>query len=93
MKIISTLQKLIFSRISMCAIGIVFQLAYLLALFGLLGSMFSYSYFIFVAVGFAAALYIMNKELSPGYKLIWVFVVLSFPVFGCMFYWFYGNRG
>ncbi len=61
-------------------------------LFWMLGTMFSYSYFIFLAVGIVAALYIINKELSPGYKLIWVFVVLSFPVFGCMFYWFYGRR-
>ncbi len=93
MKIFSTIHRIIFSRISVCAVGIIFQLTYLLALFWMLGTMFSYSYFVFLLLGIAAALYIINRELSPGYKLIWVFVVLSFPVFGCMFYWFYGKRG
>ncbi len=92
MRIFTFLQKIMSSRISVCGVGIVFQLIYLLALFWLLGTMFTYSYIIFMVMGFVAALYIINRELSPGYKLIWVFVVLSFPVFGCMFYWFYGKR-
>ena len=93
MKFFSTLQKIIFSRISFCAVGIMIQLLYLLSLFWMLGTMFSYSYIIFLLIGFVIALYIINRDLSPGYKLIWVFVVLSFPVFGCMFYWFYGKHG
>ncbi len=93
MKPVIVLKKIMFSRISVCAVGILLQLIYLLALFGLLGTMFSYSYTLFLILGFVAALYIINRELSPGYKLIWVFVVLSFPVFGCMLYWFYGKRG
>lgn len=93
MKLFSTVQKIIFSRISLCAVGILMQLLYLLALFWMLGTMFSYSYFVFLVIGFLAALYIINRDISPGYKLIWVFVVLSFPVFGCVFYWFYGKHG
>ncbi len=92
MKFFSTLHKVLFSRISVCAVGILFQLSYLIILFWTLGSMFSYSYFIFLFLGFCAALYIINRDISPGYKLIWVFVVLSFPVFGCMLYWFYGKK-
>ena len=92
MKFFSTLHKLLFSRISVCVVGIIFQLIYLLILFWMLGTMFSYSYFLFLLLGYCVALYIINSELSPGYKLIWVFVILSFPVFGCMVYWFYGKR-
>lgn len=76
----------------MCAVGILFQLGYLASLFWMLGTMFSYSYFAFLVTGALLSLYIINRELSAGYKLIWVFVVLCFPVFGCMFYWFFGNR-
>ncbi|MGN0686710.1 MAG: cardiolipin synthase [Oscillospiraceae bacterium] len=86
------LMKIVFSRIFICAIGIVIQLAYLAFLFWTLGTIYSYSYIIFIAVGIAVAVYIMNRELSPGYKLIWVFSVLSFPIFGCMVYFFFGRR-
>lgn len=92
MKLLSQIKKILFSRISVCAAGIAVQLAYLVMLFWTLGTMFSYSYIVFLVLGFAAALYIMNKDLNPSYKLIWVFLVLSFPIFGCMFYWFYGHR-
>lgn len=92
MKLLFKLQKILFSRISVCAICILVQLGYLAALFWTLGTMFSYSYFVFVILGIIAAIYIMNKDLSPGYKLIWVFTILSLPIFGCMLYFFFGRR-
>jgi len=92
MKILYTLMKIVFSRIFICAVGILIQLAYLAVLFWTLGTVFSYSYIGFIIVGIAAAVYIMNRDLSPGYKLIWVFTVLSLPIFGCMLYFFFGRR-
>lgn len=92
MKLISTLKKIIFSRISICALGIILQLSYLAALFWTLGTLFSYSYIIFAVIGFVVALYIINRNTAPEYKLIWAFTVLSFPVFGIMLYLFFGLR-
>lgn len=92
MRLISTLKKIIFSRISICALGIILQLSYLAALFWTLGTLFSYSYIIFAVIGFAVALYIINRNSAPEYKLIWAFTVLSFPVFGIMLYLFFGLR-
>lgn len=88
---ISLLRKIIFSRVSICIIGIIVQLSYLCTLFWTLGTMFSYSFFIFWIIGFCVALYIMNQDINPSYKLVWTFTVLSFPVFGCMIYWFYAQ--
>lgn len=92
MKLISTLKKIVFSRISVCALGIILQLLYLIAIFWTLGTMFSYSLFVFMLLGAALSLYIINSEISYAYKLIWVFTVLSFPIFGGMLYFFYGTR-
>ncbi len=92
MKLVSTLKKIIFSRISICALGIILQLSYLAALFWTLGTLFSYSYIIFAVIGFLVALYIINRNTAPEYKLIWAFTVLSFPVFGIMLYLFFGLR-
>ncbi len=92
MKLISTLKKIVFSRISVCAIGIILQLLYLITIFWTLGTMFTYSLFAFMLLGAALSLYIINSEISYAYKLIWVFTVLSFPIFGGMLYFFYGAR-
>lgn len=92
MKPLSTLKKIIFSRISIYALGIILQLSYLAALFWTLGTLFSYSYIIFAVIGFAVALYIINRNTAPEYKLIWAFTVLSFPIFGIMLYLFFGLR-
>ena len=54
--------------------------------------MFTYSLFAFMLLGAALSLYIINSEISYAYKLIWVFTVLSFPIFGGMLYFFYGAR-
>ena len=92
MKLFYTLLKIVFSRISVCAAGVLLQVGYLAVLFWTLGTMFSYSYIVFLVVGIIAAVYIMNRDFSPGYKLIWVFTVLSFPIFGCMLYFFFGRK-
>ena len=68
------------------------QIIYLTVLFWTLGTMFSYSYIIFIFIGIVTALYIISGDTSPAYKPIWVFTVLSFPIFGCMFYLYYGRK-
>ncbi len=90
MKFIKTVKKVVFSRISVCALGISIQVAYLGALFWSLGTMFSYSYFIFAIISLAVSIYIINTETSSDYKLIWIFTVLAFPLFGIMLYLFFG---
>lgn len=32
------------------------------------------------------ALYVINKPMKPAYRLIWVVIILLFPVIGCAFY-------
>lgn len=86
------LTNALLSRIAVCVLGILLQLAYLALLFWTLGTLFSYSYIVFIVIGMLVALYIICSAGSSGYKLIWVFVVLSLPIFGCMLYWFYGSR-
>lgn len=92
MRSLYVLLKILFSRISVCAVGIILQTAYLAVLFWTLGTMFSYSYFLFTVIGVVTALHIINGDTSPAYKPIWVFTVLSFPIFGCMFYLYYGRK-
>lgn len=74
-----------------CVVGLLIQLAYLISLFWTLGTLFTYSYFVFAILGLVLALYIVNTDINPSYKIAWILVVLAFPIFGCMFYLFFGN--
>ncbi len=86
------LRKILFSRVSFCVCGIIIQLFYLGMLFWTLGTMFSYSIIVFEVIGFCVAVYIINMEINPSYKILWLFTVLTFPIFGCMLFFFYGHR-
>lgn len=92
MKSLYRVVKFIFSRTAVCIFGILLQVLYIGMLFWTLGTLFFYSYFVFSFIGFMVSIYIINSGINQSYKLIWVFAVLSFPIFGCMFYWFYGYR-
>lgn len=92
MRTLNKLLKKIFNRAVVCIIGIVLQVAYLVMVFLTFGTLYTYSYFIFLGLGIALSLYIYNRDINPSYKLAWIFVILSFPLFGVMFYIFFGNN-
>lgn len=82
--------KIIFSRASVCVFGILLQLIYLSSLFWELGKLYSYSYVMFQAMGVVISFYIISSELNPSYKISWILTILTLPVFGVMFYVFFG---
>lgn len=87
----SKILKKIFNRTTTCILGILIQLAYFVFFFWTLGTMYSYSFLVFLILGIIIALYIVNKDINPSYKIAWILLVLAFPILGCMFYVFFGN--
>ena len=83
--------KRIFSRLTICVIGIIFQVGYLMSIFWTLGTYYTYSYIIFEIVGIGLTLYIISSDMNPSYKIAWIIPILIFPVFGVMFFLFFGN--
>ena len=92
MHFLTKLLKKVFNRTVVCIIGILFQLSYLVLIFLTFGTLYTYSYFVFVGIGIAISLYIYNMDINPSYKIAWIFAILSFPIFGVMFYIFFGNN-
>lgn len=91
MRRLNKILKKVFNRAVVCIIGILLQVAYLVMVFLTFGTLYTYSYFIFLGLGIALSLYIYNCDINPSYKMAWIFVILSFPLFGVMFYIFFGN--
>lgn len=92
MNFITKLLKRIFNRITVCVIGILLQVGYMVSLFWSLGTMYTYSYLIFEIAGILISLTIVNSDINPSYKIAWIIPILTVPVFGVMFYIFFGNN-
>lgn len=89
--ILIKLLKKLFNRTTICIIGILIQIGYLISLFWSLGTAYTYSYVVFVVIGLCMTIYIVNSEMNPSYKIAWIIVILTFPIFGVMFYLFFGS--
>lgn len=89
---LSKILKRVFNRTVVCIIGIAIQVSYFVMFFWTLGSYFTYSYFIFTVFSVALAVYIVNKDINPSYKIAWIIPILVIPIFGAMFYLFFGNN-
>lgn len=85
------LLKCIFNRTVVCIIGILIQVLYMMSLFWSLGTMYSYSYLIFEIAAVLISLLIVNSDMNPSYKIAWIIPILTVPIFGVMFYIFFGN--
>ncbi len=81
----------IFNRTTVCILGILIQVAYLTSLFWTLGTYYTYSYVVFQLIGVALSVYIVSRDINPSYKIAWIIAILTFPIFGVMFYVFFGN--
>lgn len=91
MRFLSKLLKTVFNRTTVCIIGIIIQVGYLVSIFWTLGTLFTYSYVLFTIAGIIISLYIMNSDMNPSYKIAWIFPILVFPIFGVMLYLCFGN--
>lgn len=83
--------KSLFNRTVICILGILIQIGYLISLFWTLGTAYTYSYVVFVVLGLIMTIAIVSSEMNPSYKIAWIIVILTFPIFGVMFYLFFGN--
>lgn len=85
------LLKKIFNRTTVCIFGIVIQICYFASLCLGLGFCYNASYLVFQALGVIVSMLIVNSDINSSYKISWILVIMSFPIFGVMFYIFFGN--
>lgn len=85
------LLKLLFSRMVIVGILIFFQVATLVLLIWNLSNQFAYVYGIFVLLSLLIVVWMFSKDDNPSVKLPWVVVIMLFPIFGGLFYIFFGS--
>lgn len=80
------LLKLIFNRISIVIMLICVQIAYFIFMMLKLSAYSQYISWIFTFVSALVVIYLISREDNPSFRLAWCILVLSFPVFGWLFY-------
>jgi len=89
MQFIKKLFKLLTGRLFISIILIIIQLA-IVAFFFL---EWGYNYFIVSEIiGVLIAIWISSNNSNPSYKIAWILLVLSLPVFGSLMYLLFGNK-
>lgn len=85
------LLNLIFHRVVLVAAAIVIQVAALILMINRFSTYFSVFYGITLAASIVAVLAIANGKGNAGYKIAWIILIMSFPIFGGLFYLMFGG--
>ena len=80
------------SKLFIVAILILIQLAFLTTMVLKLSEYFLPVYFILIALSFIVSIYVLNKNENPSYKLTWVILIMTLPIFGGLFYALFGGQ-
>lgn len=82
------LLRIIFGRTTFAVLALLVQIGVLAGCFLFLTEHLFYVFWIYLLLGAAVILHILNKRESPEYKISWIIPVLVFPVFGSLLYLF-----
>ena len=86
------LLNLLFSRLSVFCMLILLQFLFFVVVILFLSKVQVYVYSFLEIVSLFVVLWVLTKNENPSYKIAWVVVILSFPLFGGLFYLLWGNK-
>lgn len=84
--------KMIFNRIFIVGILILLQIVILVGIATNLSNYVIYFHLFFIILGILIMLYLMNQNTEPAFKLSWALLILTFPIFGGLFYLIAGDN-
>lgn len=81
----------LFHRSVIVAISLLVQIAVLVLMIVKFSESFTQFYWVCIFVSFLAAIGIVSSRSDPAYKIVWLVLILPFPVFGGMIYMVFGG--
>ena len=78
--------RILFSKWSISAILFLIQVAAIVLVVLFLNQYFIFFQIIAATIGLLVFFYLINKQENPEYKIPWLFLILTLPIFGVMFY-------
>lgn len=86
------LRKIIFHRVLVISFSILMQLLILVGVILKFNNYFVFFYGLSVLLSVTSVIVIINSTSNPAYKIAWIIPILIFPIFGGMFYIFFGKN-
>ena len=81
----------IFRRSVIVGALILIQLLFLVVAISNMANQFVYIYGILLVFSLITVIYVVGARINPAYKLAWTILILSFPIFGGIFYIMFGT--
>lgn len=85
-KSMGKLKKLLFGRLCLVILAILFQVAWIIFTVVVLGTRFPAASFLIQLLTALALLGLVSKDINPAFKIAWVILILVFPVAGAVIY-------
>lgn len=86
------IRKFAFHRAVIIALALSLQLAALIVIILKLNDYFAFFYGASIFISLIVVLFIVNNNSNPAYKIAWIIAILIFPIFGGVFYIFFGGN-
>ncbi|AKL96094.1 phospholipase D/transphosphatidylase [Clostridium aceticum] len=85
-------KKFVLHRITLLVIAVLLQLGVLISVISKFNDYFIFFYGGSILISIAVVLGIINNHTNPSYKIAWIIAILLFPIFGGLFYIFWGRN-
>lgn len=84
--------SLLHNKIVIIGALIFIQLAVIFGIVFQLSEYFVWIYFVLIGLSFCMSVYIINKNDNPTYKIAWVLLIMTLPIFGGLIYLLFGGQ-
>lgn len=84
--------KFLYRRVVLVIVALAWQLGILISVILKFNNYFVHFYWVSILVSIIAVLWIINDRSNPTYKIAWIIPILLFPIFGGLFYIFFGGK-
>jgi cardiolipin synthase len=86
------LGRVVFRRRVFVILTLLVQIIFLICLLAGAGIYFQYISWILRIISIGVCIHVINKHTKPAYKIIWVFLIMLFPIFGGILYIFFRSQ-
>jgi len=88
---VKRIRKLLSRRATLVFFAMATQLVALIGVLNIFADSFYIFYAVSIVLSVAVVIWILNDSSNPAYKLAWIIPILVFPIFGGLFYVFFGK--
>ena len=85
------IRKILSRRATLVFFAIAAQLVVLIGVLNIFADSFYIVYAVSIVLSVGVVIWILNDSSNPAYKLAWIIPILVFPIFGGLFYVFFGK--